>query len=660
MKKLKKIAAGISVLLALSAFISCSNSDDDDAVSDVSLSGGSGGSSDGQNEDSQKDDANANQSKTSKNKTPVIYLAGDSTVKTYETEQYIAGWGQYIGTFFDSSVKVVNCAQGGRSSRSFINEGRLYDIDDTSYSYKFTQNDGKSIGSVIKSGDFLFIQFGHNDDDTKKTSSYSTMYNRMVPLGEASADGTFPTTAGTKTATTYLPSEYTSNVSSSEQAAALAEIAKYGSEYYAYDSGGTYKWFLKQYIDFARSKGAIPVLVTPVARVKFDLTGTEIIGGAGLHGENFAYVQAVRQLAKEEDCLLLDLFAESKTLLETATKTYADYLMALVPNDLTGEWPSGYDSTYGNTAAGFTKIEATHYNKYGAFLTAAKAVEEILANSETHNGGSEYFNFTSHINTTPSEIITPPNLISKSTVAKLEALFSTVTVKNDSVTYPDPAEVVAKITAIEAKGEVTTKNYKEFKTLCEEAMAAYVNLNVDDRSSVTNLSVLESYEAKVAAIEEELAPKPTETVVLNFENMEAGTITETTTISDGFKVVATSAKKVTIEKNPKNITYSGTTYELAKDISLGGSATFSADGNRYLEFSTKGACKVTVFAASSGSDARTLNLVSSSSPSTIVATFAAPASATANSAQVESAGTYWLGSAGNGIRVFQILIEYFE
>lgn len=646
MKKLKRIAAGLSVLLALSAFISCSSGDEESGPSsDTGFS-------------SKDSSGTKSQTKTVPSSTPVIYLAGDSTVKTYETEQYIAGWGQYIGTFFDSSVKVVNCAQGGRSSRSFINEGRLYDIDDASYSYKFTQNDGKSIGSVIKAGDFLFIQFGHNDDDTKKASSYSTMYNRMVPLGEASADGTFPVTAGTKTATTYLPSEYTSNVSSSEQTAALTEIAKYGSEYYAYDCGGTYKWFLKQYIDFARSKGAVPVLVTPVARVKFDSTGTEIIGGAGLHGENFAYVQAVRQLAKEEDCLLLDLFAESKTLLETATKTYADYLMALVPNDLTGEWPSGYDSTYGNTAAGFTKIEATHYNKYGAFLTAAKAVEEILANSEIHNSGSEYFSFKSHINTTPSEIITPPNLISKSTAAKLEALFSTVTVKDDSVTYPQASEVVSKIDAIKAQGEVTAENYKEFKSLCEEARAAYVNLNVDDRSSVTNLSVLESYEAKIAEIEEELAPKPVETVLLNFDSLEAQTITESVTTNDGLTIVGASGKAVTIEKNPQNVTYGGKIYELANDASLGGSAKFSS--SRYLEFTTKGKCKVTVSAKSSGSDERMLALVSSADVSKYLATFAAGASLTTSSAELDAAGTYRLGSTNKGIRVFQIIIEYFE
>ena len=61
-------------------------------------------------------------------KTPTIYLAGDSTVKTYNDDQYIGGWGQFFDLYLDDSITVVNCAQGGRSSRSFINEGRLYDI----------------------------------------------------------------------------------------------------------------------------------------------------------------------------------------------------------------------------------------------------------------------------------------------------------------------------------------------------------------------------------------------------------------------------------------------------------------------------------------------------------------------------------------------------
>ena len=173
---------------------------------------------------------------------------------------------EYLDLFLDDSIKVVNAANGGRSSRSFINEGRLYDIDDSAYSYSFSQNEGKSIESCIKEGDFLFIQFGHNDDNTKIASSYTTIFDRMVPLGEPDGNGIYPVTAGVKTTTSVLPSEYVEYASDSEETKALAEIAKYGSTYYAYGSG-TYKWYLKQYIDFARSKGAIPVLVTPVAEL---------------------------------------------------------------------------------------------------------------------------------------------------------------------------------------------------------------------------------------------------------------------------------------------------------------------------------------------------------------------------------------------------------
>jgi len=165
------------------------------------------------------------------NKTPTIYLAGDSTVKTYNDSQFIGGWGQYLDLFLDDSIKVVNAANGGRSSRSFINEGRLYDIDDSAYSYSFSQNEGKSIESCIKEGDFLFIQFGHNDDNTKISSSYTTIFDRMVPLGEPDENGIYPVTEGVKTTTSVLPDEYVELASDSEETKALAEIAKYGSTY---------------------------------------------------------------------------------------------------------------------------------------------------------------------------------------------------------------------------------------------------------------------------------------------------------------------------------------------------------------------------------------------------------------------------------------------
>ncbi|MGN0807358.1 MAG: GDSL-type esterase/lipase family protein [Candidatus Coproplasma sp.] len=593
-----------------------------------------------------------------------IFLAGDSTVKTYEDNQYIGGWGQYLSEFLGENLTVVNCAQGGRSSRSFINEGRLYDIDGCDYS--FTQNNGNSIGDDISEGDYLFIQFGHNDDDTKLDASastnYTTIYDRMVPLGEP-VDGIYPTTPATKVSTTTLPALYTQYATDAEETKALAETAKYGSEYYSYESGGTYKWYLKQYIDFAREKGAIPVLVTPVARVKF--SGNEIVGGPGLHGENFAYVQAVRQLAEEEDCLLIDLFADTKNILETATSTYANYLIALKPNDLTGEWPSGYDTTYGNGSLGYTGIEATHYNKYGAFITAAKVAENIISmNGETHNGGKEYFDFVSSVSN-PKTYVDPSNLMSKTAVAAVEELFKTVNVTNPDRQYPDPAEVVNMISAISAN-TVTQDNYEQIGEECEAAREAYNNLNVDDRSAVTNYNDLVAAETAVAQFVEANRVSPVKVIRFDPSTMEVATITSSVvcaglvdvgedTSPTQFTIVGASGKAVDVKSGSASFNYSGTDYSVSKYVSMGGSASFSA--SRYIEFSVEGACKITVVAKSTGSDNRTLNLVDSSNAA--VTSFAANTSQSITTQDITSAGTYKLGSAGSGIYVYAIIIEYF-
>ena len=588
--------------------------------------------------------------------TPTIYLAGDSTVKTYDNNQYIAGWGQYLGLFLDSNISVVNCANGGRSSRSFINEGRLYDIDNSSFKYTFTQNNGKSIEDVIKAGDYLFIQFGHNDDNTKLASSYTTIYDRMVPLGEPDANGIYPTTAGTKTSTTSLPAAYTDLASSNEENAALTEIAKYGSEYYAYDCGGTYKWFLKQYIDFARSVDATPVLVTPVARVKYDSLGKTIIGGAGLHGENFAYVQAVRQLAEEENCLLIDLFADTKETLETATSKYGNYLMALKPNDLNGLWPAGYDSTYGKAELGYTGIEATHYNKYGSYLQAAMVIESILNNLDVLETSGEHYNFFKHILLEPEQYIDPSNLISKSTIEKIEGLLEYVNVTNPNRTYPDPSVVVTAIEALQAYGEVTNDNYLEIQAKCEEIRGKYVALNVDDISNVTNISVLEQYEEDVEAIIKANKPAPVKVVVYSADDVTTGTYTSRQTFDNGLTIVGGSGKAVTVEANPNSHTYNDVTYKNANRIKLGGSASFSS--YRYLEITVEKACVVTIICKSGGSDTRTLNLVDSSN--SIIGNVSAASSSSIGSIEITSAGTYKIGSAGSGINVYTIIVEYFE
>jgi lysophospholipase L1-like esterase len=79
--------------------------------------------------------------------TITIFLAGDSTVASYpENEAPMAGWGQAIKEFFSNEVVVHNHAKCGASSNSFIDEGRL-----------------EAILEYIRPNDYLFIQFGHND-----------------------------------------------------------------------------------------------------------------------------------------------------------------------------------------------------------------------------------------------------------------------------------------------------------------------------------------------------------------------------------------------------------------------------------------------------------------------------------------------------------------
>lgn len=81
-----------------------------------------------------------------------IYIAGDSTAQTYKEERdgLIKGWGQMLELCFDEHIKVVNHAIGGRSTNSFIAEGRW-----------------ERLISEVKPDDYVFIQFGHNDASTR-------------------------------------------------------------------------------------------------------------------------------------------------------------------------------------------------------------------------------------------------------------------------------------------------------------------------------------------------------------------------------------------------------------------------------------------------------------------------------------------------------------
>src|SRR5215204_3101239 len=88
----------------------------------------------------------------------VVYLAGDSTLaaKT-DDKRPETGWGEYLQNQFDESrVKIENHAQNGRSTKSFIDEGRW-----------------QAIVRKLKKGDYVFIEFGHNDEKSDKPAVYA-------------------------------------------------------------------------------------------------------------------------------------------------------------------------------------------------------------------------------------------------------------------------------------------------------------------------------------------------------------------------------------------------------------------------------------------------------------------------------------------------------
>lgn len=86
-------------------------------------------------------------------KPTTIYLAGDSTV-TNQAKAPWAGWGQMLPAFFKPGVAIANHAESGRALYSFRGERRL-----------------EKILSTIQPGDYLFIQFGHNDQKDKRAGA---------------------------------------------------------------------------------------------------------------------------------------------------------------------------------------------------------------------------------------------------------------------------------------------------------------------------------------------------------------------------------------------------------------------------------------------------------------------------------------------------------
>lgn len=207
-----------------------------------------------------------------------IFLAGDSTV-TDQKEEPWAAWGQMLPLFFSDGAVVANHAESGETLSNFMAQRRL-----------------EKILSLMKPGDYLFIQFAHND-----------MKQQPPQFGP-----------------------FTS-----------------------------YKRYLKQYIDLARAKGGIPVLVTSMHRRRFDEQGKVV-------NTLMEYPEAMRQSAAEEKTPLIDLLEMSARFYEAlgpegSKKAFVHYPAGTFPGQ-TSELK-----------------DDTHFNPYGAYELAKCIVEGIRA-----------------------------------------------------------------------------------------------------------------------------------------------------------------------------------------------------------------------------------------------------------------------------------------
>ncbi|HEX5126818.1 MAG TPA: rhamnogalacturonan acetylesterase [Rhodocyclaceae bacterium] len=257
-----------------------------------------------------------------------IFIAGDSTASNYNKEELPRmGWGEVFNRMVKpgADVKVVNVAESGRSSRSYITEG-WFDW----------------IAQEIKPGDYLLVQFGHNDEKCEKTGSIDWTFRCTYP-NDASGTPRFP--------------EGKPDMS--------------------------FQKSLEKYVKLAKDHGAIPVLITPTSRInqdkaigksagKFPITASTHITTKGDYPGN--YSQTVIDTAKANNVAVVDLDAKTMAFMNSKGEPgWKDYHLAV--KDFV-KYPFYKDpSVTGN----YENPDRTHYQENGAVAVAGLVVEGIKA-----------------------------------------------------------------------------------------------------------------------------------------------------------------------------------------------------------------------------------------------------------------------------------------
>lgn len=216
-------------------------------------------------------------------------MLGDSTMTTYtEDRRPQAGWGEKIDLFFNDQVTIRNWAAGGRSTRSFYYESTMW----------------PTAKAQINSGDYVIIQFGHNDQKygtDQATGPYSIYGTYAVCSDPAITDGE-NCTGGTD----------------------LVDSATTLDEH-------SYYQFLKRYISEIRAKGAIPVLMTPMVRLDMSAGAVTAVGqhdySATKKGTEANprgnYPAAMKAVASKYNVPLVDITSETASIVNSFGKEAA-------------------------------------------------------------------------------------------------------------------------------------------------------------------------------------------------------------------------------------------------------------------------------------------------------------------------------------------------
>lgn len=235
-----------------------------------------------------------------KKKKPVFYIIGDSTVRngdgTGKNNQM--GWGSVIAPFFDTTkISISNQAIGGRSSRTFITEGRWAKIMET-----------------IKKGDYVIMQFGHND---------------ASPLDDtARARGTIRG-IGNDSTEIYNP------------------IRKIRETVYSYG------WYMRRYVRETKAKGAVPIICSLIPRENWK-------NGKVIRSDS-SYALWARQVAMQEGAYFIEL---NNLVADAYEKMGEEAVHKFFPADHTHTNKEGAELNASIIAAELKRINPARIRKY--------------------------------------------------------------------------------------------------------------------------------------------------------------------------------------------------------------------------------------------------------------------------------------------------------